>query len=506
MSVLLITSLGHIYFDLYYKDCPLASKNFLKLCKIKYYTHNLIYSVQKDFIAQSGSPSNSENSPNNQSIYGIVSKNNKDNFFKDEIRPKYLHNKKGLLCTANIGPDMNTSTFYITLSSNNLISLNGKHTIFGEVTKGFDVLDKINDAYCDEDNRPYQNIRIIHCIVLNDPFDDLEGMVIPPKSPEYKRDLSDNKHLDDDFDIDKFFKENDTEEKIKEKLREQESKNKTVMLELLEDLPNSNVKPPKNVLFICRLNPVTQAKDLEIIFEQFGPIKDCKIVRDKKTKQSLKYGFIEFEKIEDCEKAYLKMDGALIDDFRIKVDFSQSVSKNNKKEGRNKNKNKFDNKDEDSDEEVDNFYKKENRYNKFKDKELHIMNDEIRYKFEDKGKNIKKNEQFVFENKDKIEYDKNKNINIEKKENKKGNDGEVSRSSSESKTVSLSRSRSISKGRDKYYDKKRNVNKEKKYSHNEINKKDFDDIYERDLKDKYYYKKNGDKNKYKYKNRDKYYH
>ena len=97
------------------------------------------------------------------------------------------------------------------------------------------------------------------------------------------------------------------------------------MLELLEDLPNSNVSPPKNVLFICRLNPITQAKDLENIFGKFGPIKDCKIVRDKKTKQNLKYRFIEFEKIEDFEKANLKMNGALIDDFRIKVDFSQSV-------------------------------------------------------------------------------------------------------------------------------------------------------------------------------------
>ena len=53
MSVLFITSLGNIYFDLYCKDCPLSSKNFIKLCKIKFYTNNLIYSVQKDFIAQS---------------------------------------------------------------------------------------------------------------------------------------------------------------------------------------------------------------------------------------------------------------------------------------------------------------------------------------------------------------------------------------------------------------------------------------------------------------------
>ena len=458
MSVLLITSLGNIYFDLYYKDCPLSSKNFIKLCKIKFYTNNLFYSVQKDFIAQSGSPTNSDNSPENKSIYGIISKNDKDIFFKDEIRPKYLHNKKGLLCTANIGPDMNTSTFYITLSSNNLISLNGKHTIFGEVTKGFDVLDKINDAYCDEDDRPYQNIRIIHCIVLDDPFDDLEGMVIPEKSPEYKRDLTDNKHLDDDFDIDKFFKENDTEEKIKEKLREQETKNKTVMLELLEDLPNSNVKPPKNVLFVCRLNPVTQAKDLENIFEQFGPIKDCKIVRDKKTKQSLKYGFIEFEKIEDCEKAYLKMDGALIDDFRIKVDFSQSIKNNN--DNKNNKKKKFS--DDESDRDMkDNFYSKESRYNKYKDKELHIMNDEIRYKFEDNYKR-KKNEQYVFEKKN--EFNEKIIHNKEKKNIK-----DRSRSSSESKTISKSHSRSRrSRSRNKD-NKNKNNNNNKRFSQNTKN-------------------------------------
>ena len=266
MSALLITSLGNIYFDLYYKDCPLASKNFIKLCKIKFYTHNLIYSVQKDFIAQSGSPSNSDNSSSNQSIYGIISKNNKDNFFKDEIRPKYQHNKKGLLCTANIGPDMNTSTFYITLSSNNLISLNGKHTIFGEVTKGFDVLDKINDAYCDEDNRPYQNIRIIHCIVLNDPFEDLEGMVIPEKSPEYKRDLTDNKHLDDDFDIDKFFKENDTEEKIKENIRKstKNKKNKKINLNPRKDSNKScHNTPNKKFRHIISHNYDKKVNNLE---------------------------------------------------------------------------------------------------------------------------------------------------------------------------------------------------------------------------------------------------
>ena len=457
MSVLIITSLGNLYFDLFFKDCPLTTKNFLKLCKIKYYNNNLFYSVQKDFIAQSGSPENSDTSLKNKSIYGLLNPENpKLNYFKSEILPKYQNNQKGLIATANIGPDLNTSTFYITLTSNNLISLNNKHTIFGSLTKGFDVLDKINESYVDETNRPFRNIRIIHTIIFSDPFEDLEGMekIIPEKSPVYKPDLSDNKHLEDDFDIDKFFEVNDTEEKIKEKLREQESKNKAVMLELMQDLPNSNIKPPKNVLFVCRLNPITQAKDLENIFGQFGEIKDCKIVRDKKTKQSLKYGFIEFAKIEDCENAYLQMDGALIDDYRIKVDFSQSVKKIGIDERESENKKFKKNEREEKKEEREMIFDSNNRYNKYKDKELHIMNDEIHYKFENsRYKNNRKNAQYVFGN------DKDK-------KNEKSNKSEDKISSSDSETISLHNYRKKSKSRSRDKDIKNN------YKYKKINERD----------------------------------
>ena len=457
MSVLIITSLGNLYFDLFFKDCPLTTKNFLKLCKIKYYNNNLFYSVQKDFIAQSGSPENSDTSLKNKSIYGLLNPENpKLNYFKSEILPKYQNNQKGLIATANIGPDLNTSTFYITLTSNNLISLNNKHTIFGSLTKGFDVLDKINESYVDETNRPFRNIRIIHTIIFSDPFEDLEGMekLIPEKSPVYKPDLSDNKHLEDDFDIDKFFEVNDTEEKIKEKLREQESKNKAVMLELMQDLPNSNIKPPKNVLFVCRLNPITQAKDLENIFGQFGEIKDCKIVRDKKTKQSLKYGFIEFAKIEDCENAYLQMDGALIDDYRIKVDFSQSVKKIGIDERESENKKFKKNEREEKKEEREMIFDSNNRYNKYKDNELHIMNDEIHYKFENsRYKNNRKNAQYVFGN------DKDK-------KNEKSNKSEDKISSSDSETISLHNYRKKSKSRSRDKDIKNN------YKYKKINEKD----------------------------------
>jgi len=60
---------------------------------------------------------------------------------------------------------------------------------------------------------------------------------------------------------------------------------------------------------------------------RFGAIKSCEIIRDYKTGDSLQYAFIEFETADQCEQAYKKMDNVLIDDRRIHVDFSQSVSK-----------------------------------------------------------------------------------------------------------------------------------------------------------------------------------
>lgn len=67
-------------------------------------------------------------------------------------------------------------------------------------------------------------------------------------------------------------------------------------------------------------------EDLDLIFSRFGNILSCEVIRDKRTGDSLQYAFIEFENQKDCEQAYFKMQGVLIDDHRIHVDFSQSVS------------------------------------------------------------------------------------------------------------------------------------------------------------------------------------
>lgn len=118
------------------------------------------------------------------------------------------------------------------------------------------------------------------------------------------------------------------QEEAREKLRrEREARAQALTLEIVGDLPYAEVKPPENVLFVCKLNPVTEDEDLETIFSRFGTIVSCEVIRDKRTRDSLQYAFIEFENQKDCEQAYFKMQGVLIDDHRIHVDFSQSVSR-----------------------------------------------------------------------------------------------------------------------------------------------------------------------------------
>ncbi|KAH9281352.1 Peptidyl-prolyl cis-trans isomerase-like 4 [Echinococcus granulosus] len=106
-----------------------------------------------------------------------------------------------------------------------------------------------------------------------------------------------------------------------------EARTNAQLLTLLGDLPDVDAKPPENVLFVCRLNPVTRGEDLEIIFSRFGEILSSEVIYDRRSGNSLQYAFIEFARKEDCEEAFFKMDNVVIDDRRIHVDFSQSVAK-----------------------------------------------------------------------------------------------------------------------------------------------------------------------------------
>ncbi|XP_066289054.1 peptidyl-prolyl cis-trans isomerase-like 4 isoform X2 [Branchiostoma lanceolatum] len=212
-----------------------------------------------------------------------------------ETNPRLKHRKVGTVSMVNNGGNMHGSQFLIT-TREDVDYLDGQHTVFGEVSEGDECwprltklfvitsTDRTRTSVCSQSGR----------IGADEAIDDTEGR---------------------------------SQEEVEEMLEEKEAKARTQILEMVGDLPEADVAPPDNVLFVCKLNPVTQDDDLEVIFSRFGEINCCEVIRDQKTGDSLCYAFVEFEKPEACEEAYFKMDNVLIDDRRIHVDFSQSVSK-----------------------------------------------------------------------------------------------------------------------------------------------------------------------------------
>ena len=238
--------------------------------------------------------------------------------------PRIKHTKQGLISMVNCGENVLGSQFFITLGTN-LDSLDGEHCVFGEVVEGEEVINKLNNTITDTEGRPYQDIRITHTVVLHDPYDDPPGLQLRENSPEPTAEMLASTRIGADENINDF--EGRTEEEINEILADKEAKARATILEMVGDLPDADVAPPENVLFVCKLNPVTADEDLEIIFSRFGKVESCEVIRDQKTGDSLQYAFVEFDCPEACERAYFKMDNVLIDDRRIHVDFSQSVSK-----------------------------------------------------------------------------------------------------------------------------------------------------------------------------------
>lgn len=153
------------------------------------------------------------------------------------------------------------SQFIITLGDD-LDYLDGKAAIFGKVVEGFDVLEKINEAFIDDRGRPLKDIRIRHTVILDDPFPDPPGLVEPAESPLPSKAQLATVRIADDEDLD----ENMDEEAMEKLRREREARAQALTLEMVGDLPFAEVKPPENVLFVCKLNPVTQGLYYRLAF------------------------------------------------------------------------------------------------------------------------------------------------------------------------------------------------------------------------------------------------
>ncbi|KAF2317670.1 hypothetical protein GH714_039517 [Hevea brasiliensis] len=237
---------------------------------IKYYNGCLFHAVQKDFTAQTGDPTGT--GTGGDSVYKFLY-GDQARFFSDEIHLDLKHSKTGTVAMASAGENLNASQFYFTLRDG-LDYLDGKHTVFGEVAEGLDTLTRINEAYVDEKNRPYKIFELI-----------------PDSSPEGKPkdEVDDEVRLEDDW---VSMDEQLGPVELEEVLRAKEAHSSAVVLESIGDIPDAEIKPPENVLFVCKLNPVTEDEDLHTIFSRFGTVVLAEIIRDYKTGDSLCYAFI----------------------------------------------------------------------------------------------------------------------------------------------------------------------------------------------------------------------
>lgn len=153
---------GRVEIQLFADKTPLACENFRALCTGelgKGYSNSVIHRIVPNFCIQGGDFTKGDGT-GGESIF-LPNSEHGDMWgkFKDELFMK--HNQKGLLSMANNGKDRNGSQFFITLAP--LPQLDGKHVVFGQVTKGMDVVEMISEMQTDKKQRPLEGVIISGC-------------------------------------------------------------------------------------------------------------------------------------------------------------------------------------------------------------------------------------------------------------------------------------------------------------------------------------------------------
>jgi len=139
------TSKGTMRIELFEDKVPRTAGNFMDLVRKKYYDGLVFHRIIKDFMIQGGCPNG-----NGMGGPGYT--------FKDEFHPDLKHDKAGVLSMANAGPNTNGSQFFITTVPTPW--LDNRHSVFGCVIEGLDVLEAIEAAPTGRNDRPVTDIKM----------------------------------------------------------------------------------------------------------------------------------------------------------------------------------------------------------------------------------------------------------------------------------------------------------------------------------------------------------
>src|SRR4051812_28187506 len=138
------TNHGAIAIELYPDDAPKTVENFTKLAREGFYDGVVFHRIIPDFMIQGGDPTGTgSGGPGYQ--------------FEDEFNDHRV--ERGALAMANAGPNTNGSQFFI-VTAVSCSWLDGKHTVFGRVTDGMDVVDAISALPTDASDRPHEEVTI----------------------------------------------------------------------------------------------------------------------------------------------------------------------------------------------------------------------------------------------------------------------------------------------------------------------------------------------------------
>lgn len=138
------TNHGAIEIELFDEDAPKTVENFTKLARDSFYDGVVFHRVIQDFMIQGGDPTGTgSGGPGYQ--------------FEDEFNSHPV--ARGALAMANAGPNTNGSQFFI-VTADACPWLDGKHTVFGRVTSGMEVVDAISQVETAAGDRPREEVRI----------------------------------------------------------------------------------------------------------------------------------------------------------------------------------------------------------------------------------------------------------------------------------------------------------------------------------------------------------
>jgi peptidyl-prolyl cis-trans isomerase A (cyclophilin A) len=139
------TNMGNFEIELFTEKAPITTKNFIDLAEKGFYDNLIFHRVIKGFMLQGGDPKGDGTGGPGYEI-------------EDEFDSSLKHDTEGVLSMANAGPNTGGSQFFITLAPT--AWLDGKHAVFGKVTKGMDVVKEIGNIQVGSNDKPVEDVVI----------------------------------------------------------------------------------------------------------------------------------------------------------------------------------------------------------------------------------------------------------------------------------------------------------------------------------------------------------